>query len=105
MKQSSSSVQGFPTGFLARSGLLKTTGVLFRRRYVWLALAALILGALGWWVYESVEKAMQERMAAELTTIRDADEEALRVWMKQQQANARVLAQVDSVRSLAQELA
>jgi eukaryotic-like serine/threonine-protein kinase len=96
-------------GILSRaprlSSFVKAAQVLVRRRLAWLILGGLALGVLGWWVYQAVEEAMHDRMAAELTTIRDADVEALRVWMKQQEANAQILAQIDSVRSTGRELA
>jgi hypothetical protein len=104
MKQSNSFA-----GFLSRapgvSGFVKAARTLVRQRFAWLIIGGLVAGLLGWWLYRTVEDAMHDRIAAELTTIRDADVEALRIWMKQQEANARILARVDAVRSTGRELA
>jgi len=104
MKQFSS-FEAFLSRVAGLSGSMKATKVLRRRRWALSILVALILGAIGWRVYESVEAAMHDRMAAELTTIRDADVEALRVWMRNQEEKAQVLAQSEVVRAAARDLA
>jgi hypothetical protein len=55
-------------------------------------------------VNRAVEGAVHEHVAAALTTIRDADVTALRIWMKEQEANARILAMSDKVRPAVREL-
>jgi eukaryotic-like serine/threonine-protein kinase len=90
-------------GGLSRS--LSATGAALRRRlWVWPVLAALLLGAVGWWVHRSVEDAMREKLAGELTTILNADIEALRVWTKDQEAIARSLARLPALRPAVREL-
>jgi hypothetical protein len=78
----------------------------FLRRQVWAwpIVAALLLGAVGWWVHRSVERAMREKLAGDLTTILNADVEALRVWTKDQQAIAQSLARLPALRGAAREL-
>src|SRR5258708_38574404 len=67
----------------------------FLRRHLWLrpVLAAIVLVVVGSWERGTVEESMRERMAAEVTTIRDADVVALRFWLKEQQINATLLAE------------
>ena len=52
----------------------------------------MVLGTAGWLVHRSVERAMRAQREAELTTILNADVEALRVWMVEQGRNADLLA-------------
>src|SRR5437016_14610278 len=69
-------------------------------RHIWVRplIAALVLSAVAWWVNRAVEGAVREHVAAGLKAIRDADVTALRIWMKEQEANAQVLAMADRVR-------
>jgi hypothetical protein len=77
-----------------------------RRRRIWFRpiLAALILGAIGYWVHRSVDGAMRQDLARGLKTILDADTEALRVWTADQEAISRSIAQSPAVRSSVKEL-
>jgi hypothetical protein len=90
------------------SGFSRSVGgigrVLRRQAWVWPVLAALVFGAVGWWVQGSVEKAMREELAGQLTTILNADVEALRAWTTDQAAIARSLARSPGLRSAAREL-
>jgi hypothetical protein len=93
------------TRALRLSGSFQATRLFFRtQRWAWPIVAALVLGAAGWWVYQAVEGTMKRQLAAELTTIRDADVQALRLWMKQQESNAVVLAGTEGVVRAAQDL-
>lgn len=93
------------SGSAGLSGSLGTAGTLLRRQlWVWPILAALLLGAVGWWVHRSVEAAMRDELAGQLTTIVNADVEALRTWIKDQEATARSLAQTAAVRPAVREL-
>ena len=69
-----------------------TTPVRHRRFWAWPLLAATMLGGGGWWVIRAVESAMRERLEVELTTIRDAEVTALRIWLEATQADAASLA-------------
>jgi hypothetical protein len=87
------------------SGSLSVAGTLLRRQlWVWPILAAALLGAVGWWVHRSVEAAMSQELAGGLTTILNADVEALRTWTRDQEAIARALAQTAALRSPVREL-
>ena len=92
----------------ARSGLssaLRGTTVLLKRNlWAWPILAGLLLATLGWWVNRTVEAKAREQIAAQLVTIRDADVTALRIWLKDREGNARIIAGMERVQSLAQQL-
>jgi hypothetical protein len=87
------------------SGSLAATGTTLRRQlWVWPIIAALLLAGLGWWVHRSVESAMRQELAGQLTTILNADVEALRVWTKDQEAIARSLARMPVLEAPVKEL-
>src|SRR5689334_14294785 len=78
---------------LASASSVRKAGTFLRRQlWAWPLIAAVILGTAGLLVHRSVERAMRGQREAELTTIRDADVEALRVWMVEQGRNAEQLA-------------
>src|SRR5262245_23981172 len=92
-------------GVSGLSGSLGATRtILGRQRWLWPILAAVLLGGLGWWVHRSVERAMRQALADQLTTILNADVQALRTWMKDQEAIARSLARLPSLRPPVREL-
>jgi hypothetical protein len=87
------------------SGSLGKTRTFLRRQlWLWPILAALVLGAVGWWVNHSVEAAMRQELAGGLTTILNADVEALRIWTRDQEEAARWLARQENLRPAVQEL-
>src|SRR6187402_3175335 len=70
---------------IASTTTVRSAGRFLRRQlWAWPILAALILGISGWLVSSSVERAMSRQREAELTTILNADVEALRIWMVEQ---------------------
>jgi hypothetical protein len=81
-----------------------TRSALRRQLWMWPVLAALLLGGVGWLVHRSVEDAMRERLAGELTTILNADVEALRLWTKDQEAITRGLARLPDLRPAVRDL-
>src|SRR5262249_4911266 len=81
-----------------------TRSVLRRQLWIWPVIAALLLGGVGWLVHRSVESAMRENLAGELTTILNADVEALGQWIKDQKAIARSLARLPELRPAVREL-
>jgi eukaryotic-like serine/threonine-protein kinase len=86
------------------TALATTRLVLKRQLWLWPLVAALVLGGLGWWVRVDVEQAMRENLANELTTILNADVQALVLWTKDQEAVARSLAQSPALGPLARQL-
>jgi hypothetical protein len=93
------------SGVSGLSGSLGSTrSILSRQLWLWPILAAFLLGVVGWWVHHSVEQAMREELADQLTTILNADIEALRTWIKDQEAIARSLAYLPTLRPKIQDL-
>ncbi len=66
--------------------------LLRKQLWIWPILAAILLGACGWWVSRSVENAMLQRRMAELTTILNADIAAVQVWTIDQAKQAELIA-------------
>jgi hypothetical protein len=87
------------------SGSLQTTASFFAR-HIWIRplIAAAVLAVFAWWVNRAVEGALREQVSSQLTTILNADVTALRVWMKEQEANAQVLAVAEPIRPAVREL-
>jgi eukaryotic-like serine/threonine-protein kinase len=104
MSHSSASLSKF-SRFGRHSRSFRVTSTFLRRQlWVWPLIAAVVLAGLAWWVNDAVETVMRKQVAAELTAIRDADVTALRVWMKQQEADVKVLAMSDRIRPAVTEL-
>ncbi|MGL4555228.1 MAG: hypothetical protein ACRC33_29015 [Gemmataceae bacterium] len=72
--------------------------------WVWPIVAALVLGGIGWWVHRSVEGAMRERRAADLTALVESSVTAVRVWAGEQRVLARLFADDDRLRQPVLEL-
>jgi len=105
----SRSAVGRVTGRLSRrlggATTVKVAGKFLRRQlWAWPLIAAVILGTAGLLVHRSVERAMRAQREAELTTILNADVEALRVWMIEQQRNAERLAEDEKLQPPLREL-
>jgi hypothetical protein len=90
------------SGFSRSFGTART--LLRRQVWLWPILAAVVFAVVGWWVQGSVEKAMREELADQLTTILNADLEALHAWTVDQQAFAQSLARMPALRPAAAEL-
>lgn len=104
MSHSSPSLSKF-SRFGRHTRSFQVTGTFLRRQlWVWPLIAAVVLAGLAWWVNDAVERVMRKQVAAELTAIRDANVTALRVWMKQQEADVKVLALSDRIRPAVTEL-
>src|ERR1700689_739710 len=104
MSLSSPSLSRF-SRFGRHSRSFQVTGTFLRRQFwVWPLIAAVVLAALAWGVNDAVERVMRKQVAAELTAIRDADVTALRIWMKQQEADVKVLAISDRIPPAVNEL-
>src|SRR5579862_4778492 len=66
--------------------------MLSRHLWVWPLLAALVLGAVGYWVRNRVEGATRAELASRLQTLLNADIAALRLWFSEKQADAKSFA-------------
>ncbi|OAI47594.1 hypothetical protein AYO44_01575 [Planctomycetaceae bacterium SCGC AG-212-F19] len=95
--------QGAPRSQVA-SSLQFAHRFLRQQLWVWPILAAVLLGGVGWWVNRSVERAMQDTVKGDLTTVLNADVAALRVWLHEQTINTTVLAESPAVVPLARDL-
>ena len=87
-----------------------TTILLRKQLWIWPIIAAIALAVCGWWVSRSVEDAMRQRRTTELSTILNADVEAIKVWIADQGAKAMLVAgddellpEVDSLLKIANE--
>lgn len=78
------------------TGALRGTSVVLKRNlWAWPILTALVLGLLGWWVNGTVERKAREQLAAHVTTLLNADVTALRIWLKDQEGNAQLIATME----------
>ncbi len=92
-KLSSKAASAVRSGTRSALRSIAFTSLLLRKQlWIWPIIAALLLGACGWWVSRSVESAMHQRRAAELTTILNADIAALQVWTADQARQAELIA-------------
>jgi hypothetical protein len=78
--------------------------LLRRHRWIWLVIAVLGLGAVRWFSNQAIEGAMQKQLASQLDTILRADVESLRIWIKEQQVDAELIAAATPLLPAVQEL-
>src|SRR5262245_43952664 len=71
---------------------------------IWPVLAAVLLLVIGLWVRSQVEESQKADLKDDLTSILNADVEALEIWMKSQRSNATSAADALLIRGLAREL-
>ena len=105
----SRSAVGRVTGTMSRwlGGVLsvQSTGRLLRRQiWLWPILAAVVFGAVGWYVHSTVESAMRDQRITDLTVMVDASATAVRVWMGEQRINVDLVAEDQDLRPLVREL-
>ncbi len=72
--------------------------------WLWPLLAALVLGTIGFFVRQAMERSITNDIASELATLRDAEVAALRLWMKTQETIAASMASDPTAGRLAQRL-
>jgi len=75
-----------------------------RQLWLWPLVAAVALAIGGWVVLRCVKIAIRSTVADELTTILNADVQALQLWMRQQETNAQILADAEGLQPLVQAL-
>ena len=84
---------------------LVTSNIFGRKAiWVWPVIAAVMLGLIGWLVRGAVEGAMQDRLREEVTTILDADVTALRIWFKEREQSAELVANDREIIAVVQDL-
>lgn len=88
---------------LTRS-LALTALFLKRQLWIWPLIAAMLLGAIGFYVRGQVDKAIHVQLAANLETILNADVAALEIWLEAQKSNATSAARSNDVQRLVGEL-
>ena len=65
--------------------------IMRRHLWIWPLIAALGLGILGWFTSSAIESSLRRQMAAQLSTILNADVESLRIWIKEQQFDVELI--------------
>lgn len=68
------------------------------------ALGTLVVLGVGWWTYRAVEASAKEALVQELQGLRDAVATAVRIWLRQQETFADVLANQPSLQADAKAL-
>jgi len=91
--------------YLGGSTGLKATGRLLRQQlWLWPILAALFLAVVGYWIGDTVNQSLRAQRDDDLNTTVDSVVTALRIWMHDQQATARLIAQDEQLRAPLAEL-
>jgi hypothetical protein len=81
------------------------SNLLLRKQiWIWPLLAGVVLFGIGWWVRSAVETAVKDGIEGNLQVIRDAEVEALRIWLATQEANAEAGAHEPHIRSAITQL-
>lgn len=88
----------------ARRSFAATNLFLRNQLWVWPVLAAVVLLSIGLWVRGAVEESQKNDLREDLTSILNADVEALDIWMKAQRSNATTAAEAVLVNRLSREL-
>jgi len=74
------------------------------RSYAVPMLALVVVVAVGWWAVSTLETTLKREVKSTLTTIRDADVAAIRIWLQQQTAALDTLAVDELIRVEAETL-
>jgi hypothetical protein len=75
-----------------------------RRLWIWPLIAVLLLAVLGVTVRSIVERSIQQSLAGHLQALLDADETALRLWLRQQTVLAAAIAEDRQVQLVCRDL-
>lgn len=65
--------------------LARTNVLLLKQIWIWPIIAAVLLGIIGLFLRNAVEKALQDDLRADLQAILDTDVTALRIWLRSQE--------------------
>src|SRR5262245_7505713 len=88
----------------AQRSLIATNLFLRKQLWIWPVLAAVLLLSIGLWVRGAVEESQKNDLTDDLTSILNADVEALEIWMKSQRSNATTAAEAVLVNKLSRDL-
>jgi hypothetical protein len=98
-------ISGALSPWLVSSSRLQATGRFLRRQlWAWPIIAAVLLGAAGWWVSGSIDSAMRRQRATDLDTMVDASVTALRTWIGEQRINVQLIAADEQLRPMVTDL-
>ncbi len=89
---------------MAVSAAVRMRRLLTQQLWIWPLLTAALLVFVGVWIRAHMERALKRQIAASLTTIRDANVEALRAWAATMKSQAQLLAEGAQVRGLIESL-
>jgi tRNA A-37 threonylcarbamoyl transferase component Bud32 len=79
--------------------------VLSKHLWVWPVVGAFALSLVGWWVHRQLDAATRHELADRLQTLLRANVSALRLWLSEQEADARSFAMNANVQSAVAQLA
>jgi hypothetical protein len=96
-RMSLGSLLGFRTGFSLRASSRAAGRFLRTQVWAWPICAAALLAAIAYWINSAVERTVRQQIAGEVKTICDAGATAARIWMKEQEVNARMAAVSEGV--------
>jgi len=88
----------------AHRSFIATNLFLRKQLWIWPVLAAVLLLSIGLWVRGAIEESQKADLTDDLTSILNADVEALDIWMKAQRSNATSAADDVMIGKLAREL-
>ncbi|MFN8854091.1 MAG: hypothetical protein ACK50P_00905, partial [Planctomycetaceae bacterium] len=63
------------------------------RGWLFPLMGALLLAGFGWWMRQSLEQELRQSVIQQLTTVRNANVEALQLWLKSQKQSVTLAAQ------------
>jgi serine/threonine protein kinase len=86
------------------SRMQATAKFLRRQLWAWPLIAAVLFGGGGLWVHHRVEDALRQQRINQMTTILNADVEALNIWSANQRATVQVIARDERLLPYVREL-
>jgi serine/threonine protein kinase len=74
------------------------------RGWLWVFLAVLLLSGIGFWIRTALDRVLSRSVVEQLTTVRDANVEALQIWLRNQKQAVQLAAESRRVQSWAANL-
>ena len=69
------------------------------RGWLWVVLAVLLLSGIGFWIRTALDRVLSRSVVEQLTTVRDANVEALQIWLRNQKHAVQLAADSRRVQS------